>query len=168
MDKELNDNTSTPALRLVNAIESYAESDKGKSKSIYLLGDVNNVLELHEKRYAEINGNERPLLALNKTIPGCIGGYGWTGLLITDKAIYWRCLKDSFFASLVSIPVKGSIPLKELRNIKFGRQDACFGSSYIGHKLIINDSIIGLLRIVGNATTDETAKNELDTIFGAV
>lgn len=152
------------ATELMQIIQNYAESHQPKSKNVFLLDEVKKVLELHKKRYAQINADEKPLLAVNKNIMA-VGGYGWSGLLITDKKLYYKCTKDTFWAGLVMLSNKGEIPLKQIHSIAIGRHDACFGTAYVGHQLLINGKNMGLLRMGGSVEFDEKAINELSIIF---
>lgn len=155
--------------KLLKAIETFATSRQAKSKNVYLLNDIDcKLLELHKKRYAEIGSDEKPLLAVNKCIPGTVGGYGWSGLLITDKNVYYRCIKDTFWASLVASSNKGTIPLEQVVSIRIGAHDHCFGTAYIGHQLLINNNDVGLLRMGGSMEYDDKAIDELNQIFSNI
>lgn len=155
--------------KLLKAIETFAASRQAKSKNVYLLNDIDSkLLELHKKRYAEIGSDEKPLLAVNKSIPGTVGGYGWSGLLITDKNVYYRCVKDTFWASLVASSNKGTIPLEQVVSIRIGAHDHCFGTAYIGHQLLINNNNVGLLRMGGSMEYDDKAIDELNQIFSNI
>lgn len=155
--------------KLLKAIETFAASRQAKSKNVYLLNDIDcKLLELHKKRYAEIGSDEKPLLAVNKSIPGTVGGYGWSGLLITDKNVYYRCIKDTFWASLVASSNKGTIPLEQVVSIRIGAHDHCFGTAYIGHQLLINNNNVGLLRMGGSMEYDDKAIDELNQIFSNI
>lgn len=68
------------ATELMQIIQNYAESHQPKSKNVFLLDEVKKVLELHKKRYAQINADEKPLLAVNKNI---MGGCRWLWLVRT-------------------------------------------------------------------------------------
>lgn len=154
---------------LINVSEAFLKSHQQKSKNVYLLDAITtDVLAIHAKNSGPIGHGERPLLAVNKKIPGTIGGYGWSGLLITDKKIYYKCLKDSFFSSLVALSNKGILPLEQVKSLAIGKHDACFGTAYTGHQLIINGNVAGLLRMGGGMEFDDAAINELQYIFGNV
>ena len=159
---------ATVAQKLAQAIEGYASSHRVKSKYVFLLNDVNEVIGLHKKYYAAVAPDERLLLAVNKSIPGCINGFGWSGLLVTDKKVYWRCLSDSFFASIVPGTKKGEMPLETLRSLTIGESDHCFGTNYIGHQLFINGDKKGLLRMGGSMQWDDDALEDLTNIFKAL
>jgi hypothetical protein len=98
---------------------------------------------------------------------GSFGGYGWTGLMITDKTLYYKCTKDSFLSGLVALSSKGIIPLEQVHTIAIGHHDTCFGTAYVGHQLVINNEIMGLLRMGGGIEFDDKAISQLTHIFKA-
>lgn len=158
----------TVAERLARAVKAYADSHRAKSKSVFLMDDVRDVVDLHKRRYAAVSPDERLLLAVNKSITGCVGGYGWSGLLVTDRKVYWRCLRDSFFSSLIARSVKGEMPLEAVKSMAIGKHDHCYGTNYVGHQLVVNGKVVGLLRMGGGILYDEDAINELSDIFKAL
>lgn len=153
--------------KLLEAIKTYAESHAAKSKNVYLLDDIEpGLLALHRKRYAsQMADSERPLLVVNKSILGTVGGYGWSGLLVTDRKLYYKCVKDTFWAGLVALSDKGEIPLEEVRSVSIGKHDHCFGTAYVGHQLVVNGNVLGLLRMGGSVEFDDKAIEELNQIF---
>lgn len=153
--------------KLLESITTYVNSHSVKSKNVYLLDDINrDLLELHKKRYAfQLGSDEKPLIAVNKKILGTVGGYGWSGLLITDKKIYYKCIKDAFWSGLVALSDKGEIPLEQVRSVEIGEHDHCFGSAYMGHQVLINGENKGLLRMGGSVEFDDKAIDELNHIF---
>lgn len=153
-------------LSLKNAIQKYLLSGKKISKNVYV-GDAitSGLIEKHCNRYADGCQNERPLLIVNDKIPGTFKGYGWSGLMITDKTLYYKCVKDSFLSGLVAISDKGSLSLSEVFSLAIGHHDHAFGSAYLGHQLIVNNRVVGLLRMGGSIFFDETAIEELGAIF---
>lgn len=154
---------------LINISEAFLKSHQQKSKNVYLLDAITpDVLAIHAKNSGPIGSGERPLLAVNKKIPGTIGGYGWSGLLITDKNLYYKCVKDNFFSSLIVLTNKGILPLEQIKSLAIGRHDACLGTAYIGHQLVINGKVVGLLRMDGGMLLDEKAINELQYIFSNI
>lgn len=74
-------------------------------------------------------------------------------------------MKDSFLSGLVALSDKGSLPLSEVSSLAIGHHDHAFGSAYLGHQLIVNDRVVGLLRMGGSIFFDETAIEELGAIF---
>ena len=152
--------------KLLKAIQTYINSHQVKSKYVFLLDEINGaVLDRHKKLYAHVTTDEKPLLAVNNKIIGVVGGYGWSGLLITDKKLYYKCTVDKFWASIIALANKGEMPLESIRKIAIGESDGCFGTSYIGHRLIINKKTVGLLRMGGAITWNDETINELTQIF---
>lgn len=152
---------------LLKSIKTYADSHAIKSKNIYLLDDIDSkLLDIHRKNYAsQMGSDEQPLLVVNKSIPGTVGGYGWSGLLVTDKKIYYKCIKDSFWSGLVVLSDKGEFSLDQIHSVSIGDHDHCFGTAYIGHQLLVNGKNLGLLRMGGGMEWDEKAIEELNIIF---
>lgn len=155
--------------KLDNTIALLKEQHRELSKNLYLEGNIpDKVLERHTKWYAPVKSDEKVLFAVNYKIPGTVGKYGWTGMLVTDKSIYYRCLKNSFFSSLVAIAQTGIIPLAEIESIAIGDHDTCFGTAYTGHKLLVNGQVKGLLRMGGGIEYDEKLIDDLSYIFSAL
>lgn len=156
----------TTSEKLEKAIAMLKEQHRELSKNLYLEGNIpDKVLERHTKWYAPIGSDEKVLFVVNYKIPGTAGKYGWTGMLVTDKAVYYRCLKNSFFSSLVAIAQTGIIPLSEIESMAIGDHDICFGTAYTGHKLLVNGQVKGLLRMGGGMEYDEKLIDELTQIF---
>ena len=87
--------------------------------------------------------------------------------MITDKTLYYKCTKDSFLSGLVALSSKGIIPLEQVHTISIGHHDTCFGTAYVGHQLVINNEVMGLLRMGGSIEYDEKAISQLTHIFKA-
>ena len=154
---------------LINAIKTFQGSHQPKSKNVFLLDEITpDLLDLHRKRYAAIGNDERPLLVVNKKIMGAIGGFGWTGMIITDKYLRYRCLKNSFWSSLIPLTNKARIPLFQIGSLAIGNHDTCYGTAYTGHQLLVNGKGVGLLRMGGGITFDDKAIEELNYIFQKV
>lgn len=153
--------------KLIEAITTFMESHAIKSKNVYLLDHIDaKQLVLHQKRYEiQIGPDERPLLAVARKSLGIFGGYGWSGFLLTNKKLYYKCLKDTFWVSLVALSDKGEIPLDQIRMICIGNHDHCYGTAYIGHQLVVNGTVLGLVRMGGGLEYDEKAIDELNKIF---
>ena len=94
-----------------------------------------------------------------------MGGYGWTGILITDKNIYYRLLKDAFWSSVIAIPNKGRIAMGQVFSMQIGNHDGCLGTAYIGHQLLVNGKVLGLLRMGGAIEFDEKLIDILRGLF---
>lgn len=133
-------------------IITLARSEMEKNAKELFFGDEipEKVLNAHKKHYAKIPSSERVLLIVNKKPALSFGGYGWTGLIITDSNIYYKTINDSFFSSIVALGKVGKIALNDIKCIEVGDHDRCYGTAYIGHQLRINNQVVGLLRM-GNA-----------------
>lgn len=159
------------AEKLMAAVKFYNNlQQQDKSKYIFILEGINKkLLSFHQKCYSiTIPEDEKPLMVINHNIPGTIGGrFGWSGMLLTDKKLYFKCLKDSCWSSLIPQTVTGVIPLEKVNSISLGDIDHCLGSAYIGHQLIINGKIVGLLRMGGSIPCDDKTIEGIVMIFGA-
>ena len=135
------------ATKLFANIDALKESGETLPKALFLSPLPQDVLERHEK------------------IIGTVGGYGWTGILLTDKRLYYRLLKDVFWSSVISIPQKGSISMEQVSSLQIGNHDACYGRAYIGHQLLANGKVLGLLRMGGAIEFDEKLIDILRGLF---
>ena len=153
---------------LIKAIKDYECHALPISKNIFTGNNITaELIEKHSSRYGINCQGEQPILIVNDSIVGSFGGYGWTGLMITDKTLYYKCTKDSFLSGLVSLSSKGIIPLEQVHTIAIGHHDTCFGTAYVGHQLVINNEVMGLLRMGGSIEYDEKAISQLTHIFKA-
>ena len=154
--------------KLIKAIKDYERHALPISKNVFTGNNITaELIEKHCNRYGITCQEEQPLLIVNDSIVGSFGGYGWTGLMITDKTLYYKCTKDSFLSGLVALSSKGIIPLEQVHTIAIGHHDTCFGTAYVGHQLVINNEVIGLLRMGGGIEYDEKAISQLTHIFKA-
>ena len=154
--------------KLIKAIKDYERHALPISKNVFTGDNITaELIEKHCNRYGINCQEEQPLLIVNDSIVGSFGGYGWTGLMITDKTLYYKCTKDSFFSGLVALSSKGIIPLEQVHTISIGHHDTCFGTAYVGHQLVINNEVMGLLRMGGSIEYDEKAISQLTHIFKA-
>lgn len=154
------------ATKLFANIDALKESGEALPKALFLSPIPSDVIELQEKRLGiKLQPDEKPLLAVNKKIIGIVGGYGWTGILLTDKNLYYRLLKDAFLSSVISIPQKGSISMEQVSSLQIGNHDACYGRAYIGHQLLANGKVLGLLRMGGAIEFDEKLIDILRGLF---
>jgi hypothetical protein len=154
--------------KLIKAIKDYERHALPISKNIFTGNNITaELIEKHCNRYGITCQEEQPLLIVNDSIVGSFGGYGWTGLMITDKTLYYKCTKDSFLSGLVALSSKGIIPLEQVHTIAIGHHDTCFGTAYVGHQLVINNEVMGLLRMGGSIEYDEKAISQLTHIFKA-
>lgn len=154
--------------KLIKAIKDYERHALPISKNVFTGDNITaELIEKHCSRYGINCQGEQPILIVNDSIVGSFGGYGWTGLMITDKTLYYKCTKDSFLSGLVALSSKGIIPLEQVHTIAIGHHDTCFGTAYVGHQLVINNEVIGLLRMGGGIEYDEKAISQLTHIFKA-
>ncbi len=81
---------------LKRSIEKCLSSGKETSKKVYTAGTITDELfEKHCSRYANGAQDECPILIVNNKIAGSYKGYSWSGLMITNKALYYKCIKDT-------------------------------------------------------------------------
>ena len=154
--------------KLIKAIKDYERHALPISKNVFTGDNITaELIEKHCNRYGITCQEEQPLLIVNDSIVCSFGGYGWTGLMITDKTLYYKCTKDSFLSGLVALSSKGIIPLEQVHTIAIGHHDTCFGTAYVGHQLVINNEVMGLLRMGGGIEYDEKAISQLTHIFKA-
>ena len=154
--------------KLIKAIKDYERHALPISKNVFTGNNITaELIEKHCNRYGITCQEEQPLLIVNDSIVGSFGGYGWTGLMITDKTLYYKCTKESFLSGLVALSSKGIIPLEQVHTIAIGHHDTCFGTAYVGHQLVINNEVMGLLRMGGSIEYDEKAISQLTHIFKA-
>jgi len=154
--------------KLIKAIKDYERYALPISKNVFTGNNITaELIEKHCNRYGINCQGEQPILIVNDSIVGSFGGYGWTGLMITDKTLYYKCTKDSFFSGLIALSSKGIIPLEQVHTIAIGHHDTCFGTAYVGHQLVINNEVMGLLRMGGSIEYDEKAISQLTHIFKA-
>lgn len=155
------------ALRLKERITVFLQSHQKPSKNVYLIPDIpQDVLDVHIKKYAKLEQNEIPLMVINKCSFGLTTTVP-TSMVITDHNVYCRLLNDSFFTTFFPKLHFYKYNLNEIRNMSIGNNDHCFGSAYEGHQLIINDAIIGLLRMGTSLTMDEDMIAELNFIWAS-
>ena len=154
--------------KLIKAIKDYERHALPISKNVFTGDNITaELIEKHCNRYGINCQGEQPILIVNDSIVGSFGGYGWTGLMITDKTLYYKCTKDSFLSGLVALSSKGIIPFEQVHTIAIGHHDTCFGTAYVGHQLVINNEVMGLLRMGGSIEYDEKAISQLTHIFKA-
>lgn len=154
--------------KLIKAIKDYERHALPISKNVFTGDNITaELIEKHCNRYGINCQGEQPILIVNDSIVGSFGGYGWTRLMITDKTLYYKCTKDSFLSGLVALSSKGIIPLEQVHTIAIGHHDTCFGTAYVGHQLVINNEVMGLLRMGGSIEYDEKAISQLTHIFKA-
>ena len=90
--------------------------------------------------------------------------------VVTDKCVHWARLRpDSAVAGITGIvgKINGSCSLDDLSQAMIGEHDHCVGSAYMGHQLLINGKMIGLLRMGAGIECDEKAIEYLNAFFTA-
>lgn len=111
-----------------------------------------------------ISQNEIPLVMLYKS--GMF--FMKTKFLITDKNIYYKCLKDSFWTGLLGTLMginKDKINWDKISSLEIAEHDHCFGTAYVGHQLKINGKVFGLVRMGSGIEYDEDAIKYLNHLF---
>lgn len=124
-------------------IADYIAKNKAPDKDVFTQKDITN--ELLNKWDFELDGNETPLILVNK--PKALLK---TAMLITNKNIYYKVLKRSFWTSIAQMFAKPSVqvvPFSSITHFQIGEHDACFGNDYVGHNLEINQEVVGLVRM---------------------
>ena len=77
---------------IIKAIKDYEFHAFPISKNVFTGNNITaELIEKHCNRYGITCQEEQPLLIVNDSIVGSFGGYGWTGLMITDKTLYYKC-----------------------------------------------------------------------------
>ena len=132
---------------------------KEKSQNVFILDKINNeCLMEHQRKYLQLEKDETPIFILNgkknlisKLIP-------FTGFVITNKNFHFTLLKNSFFTGIIPFREKPRyLPLKSINDFQIGEHDACFGTAYVGHDLMINNQSLGLVRLGFSVTYEEKA-----------
>ena len=119
-------------------------------------------LEDARKSYAPYNINdEKPFLLVNKKS----FGMNFTGLLITDKTVWYAVVKKGFLASLRLSAQKGYTPLCSIKTIALEDPDTALGAAYVGHEFAINGDVIGFLRMGNGLGPNENMLNYIRSLF---
>lgn len=152
--------------------ETIEKMKRNQVISSYLLvaGQITNEKLQQHAKYVNLAQGEKPLFLVDVRVP--IWGR-LTGLLVTDRNVYYRCMKiTTLFRGLTMIfsgKKTGKVALDSLNEISLG--DWVMGSgtdtSYLGHRLSINGNVIGTL-MLGKYTFDEKLIENLDTLFKAL
>jgi len=136
-----------------------AQYNKEKSSNIYVGNSISEeCLVNHKKKHKALNGSEKPLIVLNGKKSLLAKFFPLTGFVVTDKNIYFATLKRSFVTGIFPFKEKpGSIPLEYVTSFQIGEHDTCFGNAYVGHNLMINGQVLGLVRIGYSIAYDKKA-----------
>lgn len=136
--------------KLEEAITEFDVKYEGKkSANIFIQSAISSeILAAHIKKHPLFTGEEKPLLVLNGVTSVYKKLFPFTGFVITDKNIYFSTSKRSLFTSLFPFKEKpGSIPIEYVTGLQIGKHDACYGTNYVGHDLMINGQVLGLVRL---------------------
>ena len=148
-------------INFIEAINVFAHSHQDKSKKIFLLDEIpGSVLKRHQTRYADIAPGEQVLLVANDwkvTV-----GINVTGLVVTEKYLYFRCLEDSDYSEASGKVCKGKIPVDSVIGLSVGDCTTTHRCPGILFKLTVNGKDLGLLNF-----SDGEAADELNFIFNA-
>ena len=135
--------------------EFFGARGASETKNLGVIGGITpKMLARHRKEYAaDVKGT--PLLVLNHGKPL---GFFFTGFFLTDEALAFRTVKDSFLASVWPFKRRvGIMPLAEVRSFQIGRHDRCYGTNYVGHQLLVNGEVVGLVRMGSGVIYDDKA-----------
>lgn len=91
-------------------------------------------------------------------------------LLITDKKVYWERLREDTAASGITGivgKINGNISHADIKQMSIGDHDHCLGSAYMGHQLVVNGAVIGLLRMGAGIEYNEEMIGFLNNLFAA-
>ena len=154
-------------LDLARTLNNFIASNQPQQSKHIWTGNAipESILEIHKKQYLNIAVDEIVLVLLNNKRWYQIAGFGWSGLAITNKAIHYCVLKESFLASILPIKIKGFSRFTENRSLEIAKHDACLGTAYIGHELRINDKIIGYVRMGTDMSLDTKTLEYLNSLF---
>jgi hypothetical protein len=90
----------------------------------------------------ELSHDDKPICYIG----GIVIGHRCTGILMTTEGFFFKTLKDSFFSSILYLSgASGFISKKDLRSIMIGNPDRCYGYTYYGHQLLVNNEVMGLV-----------------------
>ncbi len=156
---------SNIVIKLQKAIETLRASHIPHSKSVFYADSIDSKMRTAIARwYAPIPSDENILLFTNKIQENFLGFFR-TGICITDKAVYCRLQADTYLSTLTFNRSKKIIPLTEIKSMSIGKTDHCLGTNYEGHQLLINNKVVGLIRMGGGMGADDDMISELTQIF---
>ena len=112
-----------------------------------LTGDKITPDILKKHNYFIPKDDEKPLIVINK---GAMIGVPFTGLVITDKSISYKLMKNSFWTGMFAIfmkPIISRVEWKGIEHFQIGSLSGTIGSAYTGHDFMINNEVYGILRL---------------------
>ena len=82
-----------------------------------------------------------------------------SGIALTNYGLHFYTLRDSFFTTMMMYPwgAYGFVNFDDLKSLQFGDSDSCCGNQYEGHQLIVNDEVMGIVRMSNGLVYDEPA-----------
>ena len=88
-------------------------------------------------------------------------------MMITDRRMVWvRLRSDTFGAGLALVgTINGEIALEAIQSANIGDHDHCIGTAYMGHQLVVNGQVVGLLRMGAGVVFDEETIDYLNKLF---
>ncbi|MFA7446105.1 MAG: hypothetical protein WCY89_09175 [Flavobacteriaceae bacterium] len=129
-----------------------------KSPNISVLNDITEKqIHFHiNKLHLNLDKDEKPLVIVN-TKKG-VRLYGFSGFVLTNKKIHFSLTKRFYFASFLPLSEKPrQLKLEAIDSFQIGEHDSCFGTTYVGHDLVINEKPLGLVRLGFGFVYDEEA-----------
>ena len=156
--------------KIVEAIERMSHSQVISKSLLFSDAITQEKLSKHSK-YVQLEQCEKPLFMVNVRV------FLWgltTGLLVTDKNVYYQCMKIKKLFRGLTMPLsskkRGKVALNDLNEISLG--DFVMGSgtdtSYLGHRLLINGTVIGTLVLGKGLTFDSNLVENLQQLFKAM
>lgn len=129
--------------KLKDAIRKYENSGSRYAKNIVTPSNITRKDIKYLSRIAEIPARETLLMAkYNKELFGCC----LEGFIITDKAVYYKLRPNSFWAGLgINANKKGKVALSDVTNMGIGEHWESARGNSIGHEIVINGIVVGLL-----------------------
>ena len=156
--------------KIVEAIEKMSHNQVISKSLLFSDAITQEKLSKHSK-YVQLEQGEKPLFMVNVRV------FLWgltTGLLVTDRNVYYQCMKiKKLFRGLtmpLSSKIRGKLALNDLNEISLG--DFVIGSgtdtSYLGHRLLLNGTVIGTLVLGKGLTFDSNLVENLRQLFKAM
>ena len=144
-------------------------------------------LELLQLADIQINDGEIPLLIVKnwsntvgkvtsflgkkggviEKVAGAMNKTRFGTMLITNRSLrYLRLRSDTITANYQMVGSNsGEYPLTDVKSIRIGDHDHSLGAHYAGHQLVINDQVVGLLRISTYLYFDQESIDYLTRFF---
>lgn len=155
---------------IIETIERMKHSQVISKHLLFTDAITGEKLSEHAK-YVALEPDEKPLVLVDVKKAFC---GRMTGLLVTDRNVYYRCLRiKTFFRALTmfySSKITGKVALCDVNQISLG--DWIMGSgtdtSYLGHRLSINGAEVGTLLLGKYYSFDDKLVENLKQLFKAL